>query len=88
VSSAAVSRDGKYLAYTDGTGVYLKLIRTGETHPVPLPPNFSADLDDWFPDGSHLLVSREEQPGWHFAKNRKKLVEYFGFRRLASSTDR
>jgi dipeptidyl aminopeptidase/acylaminoacyl peptidase len=65
VSSAAVSRDGKYLAYTDGTGVYLKLIRTGETHPVPLPPNFSADLDDWFPDGSHLLVSREEQPGKH-----------------------
>jgi DNA-binding winged helix-turn-helix (wHTH) protein/Tol biopolymer transport system component len=63
VSSAAVSRDGKYLAYTDSTGVYLKLIRTGETHPVPLPPNFSANLDDWFPDGSHLLVSRDEPPG-------------------------
>jgi DNA-binding winged helix-turn-helix (wHTH) protein/Tol biopolymer transport system component len=62
VISAAVSRDGKYLAYTDATGIYLKLIRTGETHPVPLPPNFSADVDDWFPDGSHLLVSREEQP--------------------------
>jgi len=63
VSSAAVSRDGKYLAYTDRTGVYLKLIRTGETHPVPLPPNFSADLDDWFPAGSHLLVTREERTG-------------------------
>jgi DNA-binding winged helix-turn-helix (wHTH) protein/Tol biopolymer transport system component len=63
VSSAAVSRDGKYLAYTDSTGVYLKLIRTGETHPVPLPPNFSANLDDWFPDGSHLLVTREERTG-------------------------
>jgi DNA-binding winged helix-turn-helix (wHTH) protein/Tol biopolymer transport system component len=63
VSSAAVSRDGKYLAYTDSTGIYLKLIRTGETHPVPLPPNFSANLDDWFPDGSHLLVSRDEPPG-------------------------
>jgi len=63
VSSAAVSRDGRYLAYTDSTGVYLRLIRTGETHPLPLPPNFSADLDDWFPDGSHLLVTREEQTG-------------------------
>ena len=63
VSSAAVSPDGKYLAYTDNTAFYLKLIRTGETHPVPLPPNFSAHVDDWFPDGSHLLVTREEEPG-------------------------
>jgi Tol biopolymer transport system component/DNA-binding winged helix-turn-helix (wHTH) protein len=63
VSSAAVSPDGKYLAYSDNTGTYLKRIRTGETHPVPLPPNFSARADDWFPDGSHLLVSRAEQPG-------------------------
>jgi Tol biopolymer transport system component/DNA-binding winged helix-turn-helix (wHTH) protein len=63
VSSAAVSPDGKYLAYTDNTGIYLKLIRTGETHLVSLPPNFSARVDNWFPDGSHLLVSREEQPG-------------------------
>ena len=63
VSSAAVSPDGKYFAYGDNTGIYLKLVRTGETHPVPLPPNFSAAVDDWFPDGSHLLVSRLEQPG-------------------------
>src|SRR5882762_2401397 len=63
VTSAAVSPDGKYLAYSDNTGIYLKLIRTSETHPVPLPPNFSANVDDWFPDGSHLLVSRKEQLG-------------------------
>jgi DNA-binding winged helix-turn-helix (wHTH) protein/Tol biopolymer transport system component len=63
VSSAGISPDGKYLAYADNTGIYLKLIRTGETHPIPLPPNFSARVDDWFPDGAHLLVSREEQPG-------------------------
>jgi DNA-binding winged helix-turn-helix (wHTH) protein/Tol biopolymer transport system component len=63
VSSAGISPDGKYLAYADNTGIYVKLIRTGETHAVPLPPNFSARVDDWFPDGSHLLVSREEQPG-------------------------
>src|SRR5229473_8099509 len=39
VSSAGVSPDGKYLAYADSTGVYLKLIRTGETHLIPLPPD-------------------------------------------------
>ena len=63
VSSAAISPDGKYLAYSDNTGIYLKLIRTGEAHPVPLPTNFFARVADWFPDGSHLLVAREEQPG-------------------------
>jgi Tol biopolymer transport system component/DNA-binding winged helix-turn-helix (wHTH) protein len=63
VSSAAISPDGKYLAYADNTGIYLKQIRKAEAHPVPLPPNFLARVDDWFPDGSHLLVSREEQPG-------------------------
>ena len=62
VTSAAVSRDGKYLAYTDSTGIYLKLISTGETHPLPLPPNFPAHVDDWFQDGSHLLVTRGELP--------------------------
>jgi Tol biopolymer transport system component/DNA-binding winged helix-turn-helix (wHTH) protein len=63
VSSAGISPDARYLAYADNTGMFLKLIRTGETHPVPLPPDFSARVDDWFADGSHLLVSREEQPG-------------------------
>ena len=62
VTSAAVSRDGKYLAYTDSTGIYLKLIRTGETHPLPLPQSFPAHVDDWFQDGSHLLVTRGELP--------------------------
>ena len=63
VTSMAVSPDGKYLAYADNTGIYLKLLRTGETHPVPLPPDFSARVDDWFPDGSRLLVTRAEQAG-------------------------
>src|SRR6266403_4877762 len=63
VSSAAVSPNGKYLAYADNTGVYLKLIRTGEVHAVPLPPNFAARVDDWFPDGSRLLVSRRDELG-------------------------
>jgi DNA-binding winged helix-turn-helix (wHTH) protein/Tol biopolymer transport system component len=63
LSAPAISPDGRYLAYADNTGIYLKVIRTGEIHPVALPPNFSAGVDDWFPDGSHLLVSRAEQLG-------------------------
>ncbi|HKC01505.1 MAG TPA: winged helix-turn-helix domain-containing protein [Terriglobales bacterium] len=63
VISAGISPDGKFLAYTDTKGIYLKQLRTGETHPVPLPPNFSVQVDDWFPDCSHLLVSRKDQRG-------------------------
>jgi DNA-binding winged helix-turn-helix (wHTH) protein/Tol biopolymer transport system component len=63
VTGAALSPDSKYLAYSDNTGLYLKLIRTGETHALSVPPNFVASVDDWFPDGSHLLVTRHEQPG-------------------------
>jgi Tol biopolymer transport system component len=63
VTSMAVSPDGKYLSYADNTGIYLKLINTGETLPVPLPPGFHARVDDWFPDGSRLLVTRAEKPG-------------------------
>jgi DNA-binding winged helix-turn-helix (wHTH) protein/Tol biopolymer transport system component len=63
VTSAAISPDGRYLAYSDSTGVYLKIVATGETHPVPLPSDFYAHVDDWFQDGSHLLVTRPEEAG-------------------------
>lgn len=63
VTSMALSRDGANLAYADKAGVFIKSIRTGETHQVALPPNFSASVDGWFPDESHLLVSRAERPG-------------------------
>jgi Tol biopolymer transport system component/DNA-binding winged helix-turn-helix (wHTH) protein len=64
VSSAAVSPDGKLLAYSDTAGVYLKHIRTGETHQLQTSGDLSTRLhvDDWYPDGSHLLVTRD-QPG-------------------------
>ena len=60
VSGAAISPDGRFLVYSDSTGLYQKLIRTGETHSVPLPQNFSASVDNWFPDGAHVLVTRVE----------------------------
>ena len=40
VYAAAVSPDGRYLAYADFTGVYVRLFETGETHSLPLPQSF------------------------------------------------
>jgi Tol biopolymer transport system component/DNA-binding winged helix-turn-helix (wHTH) protein len=63
VTSMAISPDGKQLAYADSTGLFLKVIRTGEVNRVPLPPDFVGDVNDWFADGSRLLVTRREAPG-------------------------
>jgi hypothetical protein len=40
VYAAAISADGKYLAYADFTGVFVRLLETGETHSLPLPQSF------------------------------------------------
>ncbi|MBV8069189.1 MAG: PD40 domain-containing protein, partial [Acidobacteriaceae bacterium] len=61
VWQAAISPDGKYLAYGDSDGIKIRVIATGETHLLPKP----AELSDreiwlpaaWFPDGTRLLAS-------------------------------
>jgi DNA-binding winged helix-turn-helix (wHTH) protein/Tol biopolymer transport system component len=64
VRNAVVSPDGKYVAYADPTGTYLRQIPTGETRPWPLPKGFVAWPNSWFPDSTHLLVMRQAgQPG-------------------------
>jgi serine/threonine protein kinase len=40
VYAAAISPDGRYLAYADLTGVFVRLLETGETHSLPLPDRF------------------------------------------------
>jgi len=57
VTSSVISPDGKYLAYTDRTGFYLRQVSSGETHPVPLPKGFEPLAESWFPDSIHLVVS-------------------------------
>ncbi len=63
ILNAAISPDGKYLAYGDLTGVQIQLIGTGESYTLPRPSAVSsADLwipTAWFPDGTHLLASSE-----------------------------
>lgn len=58
VEHAVVSPDGKYLAYSDLTGLYLRVIASGETRRWDLPKDFIAIPASWFPDGTHLLVAR------------------------------
>ena len=49
VTAAATSPDGKYLAYADSTGLYVRVSRTGETHPIPVPPASVIGGLSWFP---------------------------------------
>jgi len=57
VRAAAISRDGRYLAFSDETGFYLRQIDTGETHPILLPQGWSAASLAWFPDSIHMVVA-------------------------------
>ena len=40
VYTAVISDDGKQVAYSDLRGVHVRLIDTGETYNIPLPPGF------------------------------------------------
>jgi eukaryotic-like serine/threonine-protein kinase len=40
VYAAAISPDGRSLAYADFTGIFVRLLETGETHSLPLPQSF------------------------------------------------
>ncbi len=64
VESAAISPDGKYLAYSDPTGIHVRLLSTGEERLIPSPAGVPAaagwHLDSWFPDGTQLLADAYE----------------------------
>ena len=62
ITSSVISPDGKYLAYTDKTGFYVKQVANEETHSVPLPKGFEPLAESWFPDSIHLAVSWAEDP--------------------------
>ena len=56
ISSGMISRDGRYLAYSDEAGISLRQIDTGDTHLVPSTKGF--DASDWFPEGDKLAAIR------------------------------
>ncbi len=57
VTTAAISPDGKYLAFADENGITLRLIDTGERHPLTVPASLKIRRLAWFPDGTKLLAS-------------------------------
>jgi Tol biopolymer transport system component len=66
VTAAAISPDGKQIAYHDQTGLYLRLIDSGETRAVSLPAEFqnrSIWSLEWFPDGGRLLAEASSPEG-------------------------
>jgi DNA-binding winged helix-turn-helix (wHTH) protein/Tol biopolymer transport system component len=63
IGAAVVSPDGKFVAYSDTTGVYVRHINTGETRPVKLPKDFHGSPSSWFPDNTNLLLTRPPPTG-------------------------
>ncbi len=57
VISSVISPDGKYLAFTDRTGFYLREIEGGQTYPLALPKGFRVNAESWFPDRDRILVT-------------------------------
>ncbi len=78
ISSQAISRDGKYLAYGDFISrnhLHLLAIDSGEVRDIPLPTG--NEVDDWFPDGNHLLLESGVNGGalwkmstWDFSRRK------------------
>ena len=60
VWSAALSRDGNYVAYTDANGLFLRVLDTGETRPIPVSAGHHFRAIGWFPDGTHILASSRD----------------------------
>lgn len=86
VRAAAISRDGRYLAFSDNNGFYLRQIDTAETHPVKLPDGMLATSISWFPDSTHMVVTLSAHRGdsslWELSalggEARKLLDDGFG----------
>jgi Tol biopolymer transport system component len=59
VWASAISPDGRYLAYSDDSGIHLKVIDTAETHDLPTPTGSRIKNLAWFPEGNKVLASAE-----------------------------
>ena len=69
VWAAAISPDGKYLAYHDRIGLFLRSLDSGESSPVRKPPELlykAVWTLQWSPDGGKLLADTWTQAIWVF----------------------
>ncbi len=62
VSCAAISPDGNSLAYVDTSGLNLKLIASGEVHPLRAPADARINQITWFSNGQDLLLTANAGP--------------------------
>ena len=66
VTGAAISPDGKYVAYYDMTGLYLRPVDSGESRPISVPASVGGRLHIWWlPDGRTLLADALGVDGWN-----------------------
>ena len=61
VTGAAISLDGKYLAYSDQQGIHVQLLETGDTQTMPLPAGTQSGqafwkVAGWYPDSTRLTA--------------------------------
>jgi DNA-binding winged helix-turn-helix (wHTH) protein/Tol biopolymer transport system component len=60
IISVAVSPDARYFAYSDLSGLHVKLLQTGEIHDLPQPPELGKGrahwLITWLPDSTRFLA--------------------------------
>ncbi len=57
ILSAVISPDSKYLAFADRSGLFLRVVGTGETHSIASPSKAKMRPTSWFPDGNHVLAA-------------------------------
>jgi len=66
VVGVAISPDGKYVAYVDQTGIYLRSIDSGETRAVSVPAELGRRIFSilWLPEGGKLLANAASSEGF------------------------
>ena len=57
VFSAAISPDGRYLAYVDPRGIFVRPVASEESRTLPLPERTLVRSLSWFADGNSFLAS-------------------------------
>jgi Tol biopolymer transport system component len=65
VNCAAISPDGRYVAYVDESGLFVRSVHSGDTRPIALPVDFPVQEIDkirWHPNAEKLLVTRTTFP--------------------------
>lgn len=56
-TAAAISGDGRYGAYANSDGIFLRAMNTNDTQQLQAPPDFVVDRLAWYPDGTRMAVS-------------------------------